>query len=172
MEETEKLAGTIELAKFSYEKFNSRRIYEWKISFGVYVAIGFITYFGLAIDRSAVNDEDLRCLLVSIQIIYGIVFLCHSIWVYLIQKANWTDSLFQHYYALKAESLLGNKRASKILQINGYPIKESGKPNIKNGDFLKKHIAWFLIHIFPTGTFLLLSYILIKNPSFVLRASG
>src|SRR5689334_17076339 len=36
----------IELAKLSQESFFNRRSYEWKVAFGLWAAIGLVTYFG------------------------------------------------------------------------------------------------------------------------------
>ncbi len=43
--DTDRASTYIELSKLSQDGFLNRRSYEWKVAFGLWITIGFITYF-------------------------------------------------------------------------------------------------------------------------------
>lgn len=89
----------VELAKMSQESFLNRRSYEWKVAFGLWTAIGLITFF--AIEHA---DEFDSGLVFSLGICYVLIGTCWLIlWQFPLRLAFEKDQEFKHYYMTCAE---------------------------------------------------------------------
>lgn len=89
----------LELAKMSQESFLNRRSYEWKVAFGLWTAIGLITYF--MVDKA---DSFNGTVLVWLGVLYAIVWVCWLLaWQFPLRLAFEQDKHYKHYYMNRAE---------------------------------------------------------------------
>jgi hypothetical protein len=89
----------LELAKMSQESFFNRRSYEWKVAFGLWIAIGAITYIGIekAASLGPTTPSRLGWLYVAIAVSW--IFF----WQWPTRLAFMDDKDFKHYYMHMAE---------------------------------------------------------------------
>lgn len=89
----------IELAKLSQDGFLNRRSYEWKVAFGLWITIGFITYY-------ACKNTDLLQVwtVISIGVLYlAVAVIWFFLWQVPLRRAFEQDKEFKHYYMHRAE---------------------------------------------------------------------
>lgn len=140
------LASTyIELAKLSQESFLNRRSYEWKVAFGLWVAIGFITYF--ALDKAELLQDGT---VIALGVLYGVLALIWFFWWQVpIRRAFEQDKSFKHYYMHRAEGWQTK-----------WP-KQVGYWDVTKG----KHIPWTYGQTAITVAFMAASFIVILMAS-------
>jgi len=134
----------IELAKMSQESFFNRRSYEWKVAFGLWTAIGLITYY--VCEHPKVMTPALIGLTAFIYL--AILGLWHFAWQVPLRTAFENDQQFKHYYMHQAE---GRNAV--------FPEKDK---LIKYGDVIWSTTdwGWNWGQTLMTGVFLLGSWIL------------
>lgn len=89
----------LELAKMSQESIFNRRSTEWKVAFGLWTAIGLITYFAV---------EQSHGISMGILVGFGFLYLLILVvwffgWQVPLHRAFKHDKAFKHYYMHKAE---------------------------------------------------------------------
>jgi len=103
----------IALAELSQESFLNRRLYEWKVNFGLWSSIGLWTYFSLS------NPTVLANLSVpfvgAAYLIIAIIYILF--WQIPIRKGSEADKQWKHFYMHSAEGLNPERPTSK-----GYSI--------------------------------------------------
>jgi hypothetical protein len=107
----------LELAKLCQQSFQNRQSYEWKIAFGLWTAIGTITFFAT---KHAGAISGWRCWVLGLAyFLVGAVWT--AIWQPFLHSANRRDKKWKHYYMHRAEN-----RAEKKVEADPEP----DEPNI------------------------------------------
>lgn len=89
----------IELAKISQESFLNRRAMEWKVGFGLWTAIGLITYFA-ATNATLFAENTVNWIA---WLYFAIAFIWQAFYHVPIRLAFEDDKSFKHYYMHRAE---------------------------------------------------------------------
>jgi hypothetical protein len=99
----------IDLAKMAQGSFQDRRVYEWKIAFGLWTGIAALTYFVVSSkDRlSSFPTHYLGWIYVT----FGAVWL--AFWLIPLRRAFELDKRYKHYYMQRAEGSPASLELSK-----------------------------------------------------------
>ena len=87
----------VELAKLSHEAFNGRRQYEWRVNFGLWTALGAVTYFSVT-NKIQVFETPFRAYLAG-AFLLGL-YLNFQV---MISIANHKDKKWKHIYQTKVD---------------------------------------------------------------------
>jgi hypothetical protein len=91
----------LELAKLAQQSFEHRRTYEWKAAFGLWAAIGLVTYF--AVEHPAVLTSWTVGVIGAIYILLSVCWF--FVWQVPTRRAFEQDKAWKHFYMHKAEGL-------------------------------------------------------------------
>ncbi len=140
----------LELAKLSLASFQHRREYEWKVAFGLWIAIGLFTYF-IVKEGAYIDREWLRWGYVFSAFVW---FVC---WQLPMRRGFDLDQEFKQYYMALAA---GEER--KKPDLNDFPLQ--GPLYAKCGGGPRgPRLAWLAGQTLVTVVFLVGSFLIITD---------
>lgn len=102
MTDKERIDSLIRLAEASWHEYIDRRAIEWKVNFGLWLALG--TFAGFMFQQEAVLP--LWIAFVASLILLGAFLIYTFLWKVEIQRRNQLDKEAAHYYWIKADEAL------------------------------------------------------------------
>ena len=91
----------LQLCRLAHESFEQRRGYEWKMHFGLWIAVGAIV-FAAAKEKIAVFSCSSEAVFVGV-----ILWLSYFLHYFMVYRGHAIDKEKKHYYMAKAEGLSG-----------------------------------------------------------------
>jgi|GEM_PF-5317615 len=136
MSEEEKWLG---LAKLAQDSFFNRREVEWKSAFGLWTAIGGITYFAVS-NAAALTHVHMSWFAVGYGLLWFVLLFC---WQLPLRRGFEDDKRWKHHYMHKAEGI-----ASTSPESADYLV----------GFTDSRHLPWTLSQMAVTFVFLAASW--------------
>lgn len=143
----------LDLAKLAQQSFENRRIYEWKVAFGLWTGLGAFTYFAIQY-AAPLPTWAILCLAVTY---VGTAAIWGVIWQPSLRTAHDCDKAWKHYYMHRAEDRPSNRRARDPWR------DETKRPPYETRDEIRVawKQPWTWAQTGVTVVFLFMSFILI-----------
>ena len=150
MDDKDRFAAALALSDQSQKKLESRRAIEWKLKFGLWVGILFLSKFGLEMDSADRENPDIQ---LGTAIIYILTFGFDLVWTWSVQKSHALDQKFHLHFRSRAEKEAGVENPDpqpypEVKDFKGWPIR-------------KQQGWWIAILTAPTLALLLGSWLLL-----------
>jgi hypothetical protein len=154
----DKASVYMDLAKMAQDSFFNRRVYEWKIAFGLWAGIGALTYFVIS-NKDKLAGFDPHSL--------GWIYLCFAavwfvFWLIPLRRAFEGDKLFKHYYMWRAEGTpeVMAKAKSHQQRVTAWEVISPW-----GGLALWTYGQFFVTVLFLVSSYLLISHVVSKTAS-------